>query len=170
MIVDLHNTASGGHATGGNEDIIAAANHRTLLLVGSSSVRLLLVLLLSLGFFASDTALAECERTDCISTIGLQAPRILRDAYAQQRAQRPPEQTFSPQTYSPQTYSPQTYSTPGYKPQSNSEQPSQPRPPRRRVVKCIIDNDPDDYCSFYSYHSYRSGSPCSCDGTRGTVY
>ena len=102
---------------------------------------------------------------------GLQAPLLSRDACAQQPApQKPPEQTYSPQTYSPQTYSPQTYSAPGYKPQSNGEQPStQPRPPRRRVVRCIIDDDPDDYCSFYSYQSFRSGSPCSCEGTRGKV-
>ena len=135
-------------------------------------MRLLLVSLLSVVFYASDAAQAQCVSPDCSAVTASQLPQLLRDAYGQQPAQRPPEQKFSPQTYTPQTYSPQTYSAPGYKPQSNSEQPSRtPPPPRRRVVKCIISDDPDDYCSFYSYQGFRSGSPCSCeDGSRGKIY
>lgn len=88
--------------------------------------------------------------------------------HGQQSPQTYTPQTYAPQTWSPLTHSPQTHSPQTWTPQSgDNQEPS--KKPRRRMVKCMRSDEPDDYCVFYSYRDFRRGSPCSCDGSRGST-
>jgi hypothetical protein len=129
-------------------------------------MRIVVFLLLSVTVFLSDGAGAR-EAHAVFGNTRLQQPAALRDAYGQQSPQ-----TYAPQTYAPQTYAPQTYSPPTHSPQTWSQQSgdAQSRPtPRRRLVKCMISDDADDYCVFYTDRDFRRGSPCSCEGSRGST-
>ena len=105
-------------------------------------MRVFLFLLLSVSVFASGAAVA-------------------------QGTQSYTPQTYAPQTWSPQTHSPQTHSPQTWSPQSGDNQGRSK--PRRRLVKCMRSDDVDDYCVFYSDRDFRRGSPCSCDGSRGST-
>ena len=86
-----------------------------------------------------------------------------RDAGAQQG-------THTPQTYTPQTFSPPGYTPQGSTPQTNSGE-AQTRPAsRRRLFHCVSDEDAGKYCAFYSYRDLKSGNPCTCDGSQGSIY
>src|SRR5438552_2963391 len=91
-------------------------------------MRIVLALLLSLCVFSSDAAQAEGQ--------GQQSP-----------------QTYTPQTYTPQTYSPQGHTPQSYAPQTYAPQTGENQgrsTPRRRLVKCMMSSDQEDYCVFYS--------------------
>lgn len=88
--------------------------------------------------------------------------------HGQQPSQTYTPQTYAPQTWSPQTHSPQTHSPQIWTPQSGDNE-GRSKKPRRRLVKCMRSDDLDDYCLFYSDRDFRSGSPCSCDGGRGST-
>ena len=90
------------------------------------------------------------------------APPALRSAYAQQ-----PSQSYAPQTYAPHTWSPQTHTPRTWSPQTGANQDRSS--PRRRLVKCVMSDDVNDYCVFYSDRESRRGSPCSCGGSRGRI-
>lgn len=90
------------------------------------------------------------------------APPAFRNAYAQQ-----PSQSYTPQTYTPQTWSPQTHAPQTWSPQAGAGQAGSN--PRRRLVRCMLSDDVNDYCVFYSDRDSRRGSPCNCGGSRGRV-
>jgi hypothetical protein len=93
-------------------------------------------------------------------------------AQAQQRTQG--QQSYAPPTYTlpsytPLTYAPFTYTRPSYAPQvapQSGEQQIRPKQ-RRRMVKCMRSDDPDDYCVLPAGRDLRYGAPCSCDGVAG---
>ena len=79
-------------------------------------------------------------------------------------------QTHSPQTYTPQTYSPQGYPPQGFAPQTGSSEAQTSAPPRLRLFKCVADDDERNSCRFYSGRDLKSGNPCTCNGSAGTIY
>jgi hypothetical protein len=106
-----------------------------------------------------------------LAVMALQMPRAVPDAYGQQSPQGYSRPTHTPQTYTPQTYSPQGYSPKGYTPQINSAETQPARPaPRTRLFHCVTDEDTNKHCAFYSARDLRSGNPCTCDGSQGSIY
>lgn len=88
---------------------------------------------------------------------------IACDAFAQQGQQSYTPQTYAPQTWTPQSHAPQTHSPPAWTPQTGDVTGSL----RRRSVRCSIGGG--EYCVFSSSREFRPGSPCSCNGRRGTT-
>lgn len=87
-------------------------------------------------------------------------------AQAQQPQQSYTVPTYTPPTYAPLTYAPQTFSPPGFAPQAapqSGDQQTRPKP-RRRMVKCMRSDDPEDYCVLPAGRDFRYGAPCSCEG------
>ena len=105
-------------------------------------MRVFVLLLLSVNLFASGAAQAQ----------GTSSPSYTPPTYA------PP--TWTPQTFAPQTHAPQTWS-----PQTGDNQNRS----RRRLVKCMMSDDREDFCLFYSDRDFRRGSPCSCGNGRGST-
>jgi len=89
-------------------------------------------------------------------------------ASAQQSPQSYTPQTWTPQTWSPQSHSPPTHAPNTWSPQTGGDTQTRSAP-RRRVVKCRLSDEPDDYCSFYSDREFRPGSSCSCGSSRGST-
>jgi hypothetical protein len=107
-------------------------------------MRIILLLLLSVIAFSADHAQAQ------------QRPQG-------QQSYAPPAYTLP--SYTPLTYAPFTYTPPGYAPQVAPQSDQQSRPKqRRRMVKCMRSDDPDDYCVLPAGRDFRYGAPCSCDG------
>jgi hypothetical protein len=95
---------------------------------------------------------------------------VLASTAAQAQGTSP--QSYTPPTYTPQTWSPQTHSPPTHSPQTWSPKTGDTQSQkisRRRLVKCMLSSDRDDYCTFYSDRELRPGSQCSCDGSRGST-
>lgn len=128
-------------------------------------MRLIALLLLCVAVLASAAAEARCAPPDCASVTAPGGPSVFRSAFGQQgyAPQTYGSQTWSPQSYAPQTYTPHTWSPQVGEPQGQSR-------PRRRLVRCVMSSDRNDYCVPSSDRELRRGSPCVCDGYRGVIH